>query len=264
MRRCAVGWRATYKTGMKAMIFAAGLGTRLRPLTERMPKALVSVGGRALIDIQIEKLAAAGFDEIVVNVHHFADLVERHLEERYGNNDKIRLRISDERDELLDTGGGLRKAAGMLAGSEPFVAHNVDVLSNADLRALYEEGKGKAAVLLVSNRATQRYLLFDSNNRLVGWTNIATGEVRTPFAATDASKCRRLAFAGIQALSPKLLAYMERMPRKFSLIDFYLSVCAEVPVYGVVQPFFKMLDVGKAETLAAAEVFLRGGLEDVV
>lgn len=264
MRRCAGGWRVTYKTKMKAMIFAAGLGTRLRPLTERMPKALVCVGGRALIDIQIEKLAAAGFDEIVVNVHHFADLVEQHLREHYINNKSVKLYISDERDELLDTGGGLRKAARMLAGSESFVAHNVDVLSNADLRALYEEGKGKAAALLVSNRATQRYLLFDSDNKLVGWTNIATGEVRTPFARLDVSGCRRLAFAGIQALSPKLLPYMERMPRKFSLIDFYLSICAEVPVYGVVQPFFKMLDVGKPERLAAAEVFLRGELEDVV
>lgn len=237
------------------MIFAAGLGTRLRPLTEKMPKALVPVGGKPLVDIQIEKLAAAGFNEIVVNVHHFADLVERHLKEHYSGDERVRLRISDERDELLDTGGGLRKAAPMLAGGEPFVAHNVDILSNADLRELYIKGKSRGAALLVSERVTQRYLLFNADDRLVGWTNIATGEVRTPFAQLELSGCKRRAFAGIQVLSPNLFPYMEKMPRKFSVIDFYLAICADIPVYGVEQAGFKMIDVGKAETLAAAAIF---------
>lgn len=241
---------------MKAMIFAAGLGTRLRPQTDSMPKALIRVGGRALVDILIEKFVGAGVKEIVVNVHHLGGMVVEHLLTAYGGDGRVRIRISDERDCLLDTGGGLRKAAPLLAGGGPFVVHNVDVLSNVDLKRLYEHGVGKAAGLLVSERSSRRFLLFDDDMRLVGWTCVATGEVRTPFAGLDVKACKRLAFSGIQVFSPGILPYLERMPKCFSIIDFYLSVCKDVPIYGVMQPGFRMLDVGKPSTLQAAESFI--------
>lgn len=174
---------------MQAMIFAAGLGTRLRPLTDKMPKALVEVDGKPLIEHVIEKLRKSGFTSIVVNVHHFSNQIIDYLN---AHDFGVDIRISDETDKLLDTGGGLRKAAHLFNPDEQVLIHNVDILSNADLRTFYEQGPlmtnyatgGKmkaAATLLVSWRKTKRYLLFDADMRLVGWTNIETGEVKSPY-----------------------------------------------------------------------------------
>ena len=156
---------------MQAMIFAAGLGTRLKPLTDHMPKAMVSVGGEPLIRHVIEKLKASDAERIVVNVHHFAEQITDYLKDN--NNFGVDIRISDESQKLLDTGGGIKKAAPLFLGDRPILIHNVDILSNVDLQRFYAEAdheSGVDALLLVSERKTKRYLLFNDDMRLVGWT----------------------------------------------------------------------------------------------
>lgn len=234
------------------MIFAAGLGTRLKPLTDTMPKALVPVGGVPLLDILMKRLLQAGVTEVVINVHHFARQIEEHVEAmgQYG----IQVHFSDETDKLLETGGGIKKAAGYF--DEPFLVHNVDILNNVDLASFYQVGKLHAATLLVSERKTQRYLLFNDRNRLVGWTNLQTGEVKSPYAGLDVSKCKKYAFAGVHTCSPVLFPYFEQWGDRFSIIDFYLSLCDQMGIYGYPMPGLRIMDVGKQETLALADDFL--------
>lgn len=245
---------------MQAMIFAAGLGTRLKPLTDTMPKALVRVGGKPLIRIVADRLAAAGTKCIVVNVHHFADQIIKYLEDN--PQEGVETIVSDETAALLDTGGGIKKARPLFCNNSPILIHNVDILSNVNLGDFYRlaaesEKAGTAdAVLLVSSRKTKRYLLFDDDMRLVGWTNIETGEVKSPYKDLDPKQCRMYAFAGIHAISPRLLAFMDTMPDRFGIIDFYLKACADHPIAGYVKPDLKLMDIGKLETLAQAEAFL--------
>lgn len=246
---------------MQAMIFAAGLGTRLKPLTDTMPKALVKVGGEPLIKRVIDKLSASGVDRIVVNVHHFAQQITDYLNDNANFGKDIR--ISDETTGLLETGGGIKKAYPLFDSSLPILIHNVDILSNVDLRSFYQlaekaEGKDQAvdAVLLVSWRKTKRYLLFSDDMRLVGWTNIETGEVKSPYPNLDPSKCRMYAFAGIHVISPKLVMTMDEMPDRFGIIDFYLKECATHNILGYVKDALKLMDIGKLDTLAQAEEFL--------
>lgn len=246
---------------MQAMIFAAGLGTRLKPLTDTMPKALVKVGGEPLIKRVIDKLSASGVDRIVVNVHHFAQQITDYLNDNANFGKDIR--ISDETTGLLETGGGIKKAYPLFDSSSPILIHNVDILSNVDLRSFYQlaekaEGKDQAvdAVLLVSWRKTKRYLLFSDDMRLVGWTNIETGEVKSPYPNLDPSKCRMYAFAGIHVISPKLVMMMDEMPDRFGIIDFYLKECATHNILGYVKDALKLMDIGKLDTLAQAEEFL--------
>jgi len=249
----------------RAMIFAAGLGTRLKPLTDTLPKALVPVAGKPLLEYQLEKLRAAGFTDIVINVHHFADMIEEWCQQH-----PMRLRIlfSDEREKLLETGGGIKHAAPLLRDAlDGFLIHNVDILSNVDLRSFVEAGRSasllekgealpRAATLLVSERETQRYLLFDDDMRLLGWTNIATGEVRSPYPNLDSKLYHKYAFAGIHYMNPSLFKYFDQFDDKFSIIDFYLKICDKEPIYGYVQPDLRILDVGKLDSLAAAEEFV--------
>ncbi len=243
---------------MKAMIFAAGLGTRLRPLTDTMPKALVPVGGKPLLEILICKLISSGFTDIVINVHHFAEQIVRFVEEHdaFGAN----ISFSDERERLLETGGGIKKAMPLLQEGEkadsPILVHNVDILSNMDLREFYRHGRGAAALLLVSERKTQRYLLFNEENRLTGWKNAETGEVKSPYRSLDVEACRKYAFAGIHLFSPRLFPYFDTWPDKFSVIDFYLSVCVRKPILAYLSPGLKILDVGKQDAIKKAEDFL--------
>ncbi len=166
---------------MQAMIFAAGLGTRLKPLTDTMPKALVRVAGAPLLEHVIRRLIDAGCSRMVVNVHHFANQITDYLD---AHNYGVHIYVSDETEQLLDTGGGIKRAASLFDQYQPVLIHNVDILSNVDLAAFYRHAlETKAdALLLVSRRVTQRYLIFDSNMRLVGWTNVATGEVKSPHA----------------------------------------------------------------------------------
>lgn len=263
---------------MQAMIFAAGLGTRLKPLTDTMPKALVRVGGEPLIKRVIMNLAAAGVDRIVVNVHHFAEQIIDYLKDN--DNFGLDIRISDETAGLLETGGGIKKAAPLFDPAAPILIHNVDILSNVNLSEFYqiasrsEESEGGSekrrvkseesnccgavdAVLLVSWRKTKRYLLFNDDMKLVGWTNIETGEVRSPYPDLAPKKCRMYAFAGIHALSPRLLKMMDEFPDRFGIIDFYLKACATHNIKGYVKDDLKLMDIGKLDTLAQAEEFLK-------
>lgn len=237
------------------MLFAAGKGTRLRPITDRLPKALVPVAGKPLLAIIIERLRNAGVEEIVINIHHFGEQILDYL----SNNDfGVNISVSDERESLLDTGGGLKKAVPLFSSSnEPILLHNVDILSDADIALFYEKSSTQAATLLVSSRKTSRYLLFDENNCLRAWQNVMTGEVRTPYADIDLGRLRPYAFSGIHCFSPSLFPFMEIFADRFSLIDFYLQVCDKVDVKCEVNPDLRMLDVGKIDTLERAEEFLQ-------
>lgn len=241
---------------MKAMIFAAGLGTRLKPITDTLPKALVPVGGEPLLAHVIRKLVSAGYDHLVVNVHHFPDQIIGYLQQHdFG----VPIDISDERDGLLETGGGVAHARPFLEG-EPFLVHNVDILSNLDLAWFRAQHRPDAlATLLVSERETSRYLLFRDDGRLAGWTNVTTGEVRSPYPDLDPSACRRLAFSGIHYMGAGIFQAMDAlgMPARFPIMDFYLKACDRYPIYAAIPPSLRLLDVGKQDTLAAAEDFLQ-------
>lgn len=238
----------------QAMIFAAGLGTRLKPLTDTIPKALVRVGGEPLLEHVVKKLKASGFDRIVVNVHHFASQIVDFLHDN--GNFGVDIGISDESDMLLDTGGGIKKARPLFLDGTPILVHNVDILSNVDLDWLYARHGTDDATLLVSERKTKRYLLFNDGMRLVGWTNIETGEVKSPFPDLDVKSCRMLAFSGIHVFSPGLFPLMDAFPDKFGIMDFYLNVCDKAVIKACFKSDLRLLDVGKLDSLAEADVFL--------
>ena len=245
---------------MQAMIFAAGLGTRLKPLTDTMPKALVRVGGKPLIEHVVEKLKASGAERIVVNVHHFASQVIDYLQEN--DNFGVDVRISDESERLLDTGGGIKKARPLFMPDAPILIHNVDILSNVDLDRLYYGHGDVDATLLVSERKTKRYLLFDDEQRLVGWTNLQTGEVRSPYKRLDPARCRKWAYSGIQVVAPEMFPLMDTWPSRFSIIDFYLAVCDRIAIRALPVSGLRLLDVGKQDSLEAAEQFITGQKEN--
>lgn len=238
----------------QAMIFAAGMGTRLKPLTDHMPKALVEVGGITLLERVIRNLMAAGTERIVINVHHFADMIEQFLADNH--NFGADIRISDERSGLLETGGGLKHAASLFDKNDTILIHNVDILSNVDLGAFYRKGTEHEAVLMVSQRKTKRYLLFDDDMRLRGWTNIETGEVKSPFGHISPGDYHMYAFSGIHTFSPHLLSKMDSYPDKFGIMDFYLKECATSDIRGYVKDDLMLMDVGKAETIDNAKDFL--------
>ena len=243
---------------MKALIFAAGLGTRLKPLTDTMPKALVPIDGKPLLEHVILKLKAAGFNQIIVNVHHFPDQIIEFLKSK--NNFDLRIEISDERDKLLDTGGGVKNAKWFFDDGKPFLVHNVDILSNIDLQSLYQQHleTSPLATLVVSGRDTFRYFLFDEEARLKGWINEKTGEVR-PDHLTHTELYNKLAFSGIQVLSPDVFKLMEHFPDHFSIVDFYLRNAAQQQIKAYVPHALKMIDVGKLNVLTEAEQFVRNG-----
>lgn len=239
---------------MKSMIFAAGMGTRLKPLTDTMPKALVPVGGKPLLEHIILKLKRAGSDQIIINVHHFGNQIRAFLAQN--NNFGIRIEISDEMDALLDTGGGIRKAAWFFEDDKPFLVHNVDILSNVDIADLYAQhiANQSLATLVVSKRDTFRYLLFDSENKLHGWINEKTGETK-PYAGMEIAGFQKLAFAGIQVLSHQVFNLMPT-DGKFPIMDFYLSHAHSQTIKSYVPMDFQMMDVGKLDVLNDAEEFI--------
>ena len=235
------------------MIFAAGLGTRLRPLTDTMPKALVPIDGKPLLHHLLHKLQHAGCSHVVINVHHHAQQIIEYVEHHdYG----MRIEISDESDMLLDTGGGLRKAGSLLEGDEPILVHNVDILSNINFDTLLQSHHSdNLATVVVSRRNTSRYLLFDNEMRMRGWTNINSGEVKPQ--GLDTTPLQQAAFAGIHIVSPRIFEQMRNMPDKFSIIDFYLQAMTEHRIMGYIPQDFTMLDVGKIDSLAPAEEFVK-------
>ena len=263
----------------QAMIFAAGLGTRLKPLTDTMPKALVRVGDKPLLEHVIIKLKDAGFERIVVNVHHFAEQIKSFLASN--NNFGVDILISDESDMLLETGGGIKKASPLFSPDAPVLIHNVDILSNVDLRQFYDSSLDADAMLLVSRRTTKRYLLFDDSMAMKGWTNIETGEVKMKNeecrmknesypegvedeAANDNSSFyilhssfNKYAFSGIHTFSPRLFPLLKNYPEKFGIMDFYLGTGNDVNIKGYLKEDLRLMDVGKLDTLKDAEAFLK-------
>ncbi|MDR0371603.1 MAG: NTP transferase domain-containing protein [Prevotellaceae bacterium] len=240
---------------MKAMIFSAGLGTRLKPITDTLPKALVSVGGKPLLEHVIEKLKSSGFADIVINVHHFPDLIIDFLQSK--NNFNINILISDERQELLNTGGGIVHTADFFEGEKAFLVHNVDILSNINLTDFvrYHRNHGAFATLVASPRETSRYFLFDDDLCLKGWTNIDTGDVK-PANLKAIGDYRQLAFSGIQLLSAAALAQMKTYGKVFSVTDFYISASGDYPIKAYIPENYQMIDVGKPDALDRAEEFI--------
>lgn len=245
---------------MNALIVAAGLGTRLKPFTDTMPKALVPVAGRPMLEHRIVSLRDAGVSQIVVNVHHFAEqIIDFVANHDFG----IEVLISDERSQLLDTGGAVRRALPLFADPEaPLLIHNVDIFSNADLAAFCEAhtAAGADASLLVSERPSSRQLLFHPDGRLVGWFNRSTGQIKSPFEeirAGQIEECVQRAFAGIHILSPTLNDDIAQWPDVFSIIDYYLAAAATFDIRGIqAPPSFRLVDAGKPDSLPLAAALL--------
>ena len=281
---------------MKAMIFAAGIGSRLKPITDTLPKALVPICGEPLLLHLVNKLKRYGYNDAVINLHHFAKKIRDYVEQE--KNFGINFSFSDESDLLRNTGGAIKHAADYLRGNEPFMVHNVDILSNLDFDDFYDYHMSNSisidtplATVLVSDRKTTRYLLFDSSNNLVAWMNLSTGEVKSPYehlrreadikvddpsqgasvTNTDAlnkssfdynsflqkHNLRKYAFAGIHILSPCVLDIMESYPERFSIIDFYLDMADKYNIKGYVAKDLKLVDVGKMDSILLAEEFLK-------
>jgi len=241
---------------MKAMILAAGYGTRLKPFTDHSPKALIPVGGVPMLEHVLLKIKAAGFTHIIINIHHFGDQIIDFLNVK--NNFGLTVDISDERHSLLDTGGGIKHACRFLNGNEPFLVHNTDLFSNVDLKAMYlSHRRTKALVtLLVSRRWRPRQLLFNPEDRLCGWRNRDTGEVKSFLPNFDPSIYEEYAFGGVHVISPEIFQLMEEWPEKFSIISFYLSVCVHHPVCLYSEDDLRLIDAGTPKGIVEAEQFL--------
>jgi NDP-sugar pyrophosphorylase family protein len=240
---------------MKAMVLAAGLGTRLRPITDARPKALVEIAGRTLLEITLTRLRDAGVTDVIVNVHHFADQVAEHLQKHRGFG--MRVELSREDELLLDTGGGLKQAGWFFAqDTEPFLLHNVDVLSNIDLCRLMNEHKrsGALATVAVQKREGSRQLLFDDQLQLCGRQK-ARGD--KPQMVRACAQPQPLAFCGVHVISPRLLG-MWQEDGIFSIIDSYLRLAsAGEKIIGFRADEYYWRDLGKPDALAQAEQDIR-------
>jgi len=235
---------------MRAMILAAGLGTRLKPLTDSTPKALIKIKGYTLLELQINKLKAEGFNQIIINVHHFAEQIKNYLKQN--NFFDCTVEISDESSKLLDTGGGLKKATHFFSDGSPFLVYNVDILSNISLNKLMEFhlASKRITTLAVQKRQSSRKFLFDNRNTLCGWMNEKSGE--RVITRDEQSELFPYSFSGIQVVDPKIFKYF---PDKdvFSLIELYLSVAKKEKIIGYVHNEDEWMDLGKLENLSEAE-----------
>ena len=270
---------------MKTMIFAAGLGTRLKPITDTLPKALVPVGGKPLLEHVLNKLSSVTdaygsplFDEAVVNVHHFAEKIIAWVADYSAalsdasaceamQSNSLPVSISDESAFLLETGGAVLHARPLLDGCGAFLIHNVDIFSNADLGWLASQHREDSlATLLVSERETTRFLLFRPDDMtLVGWHNTNTGDYHLADPSLKVEDCRALGFSGIHIMSDKVFDLMEQYVKekglpvdekvgtRFPIMNFYMWASAKQPIYGVVAENLNFLDVGKIDTLELAE-----------
>ena len=238
---------------MKAIIFAAGLGTRFKPWTDEHPKALAMVNGKSLLQRNIEYLQQYGITEVVVNVHHFANQVREAIDENDGWGSNIS--ISDETEEVLETGGGLMKARHLLEGDEPFISLNVDILTNLDLGKLiaYHQQHGPLITMGVTNRKSSRVLLFDEGNRLCGWKNAQTGEEKISIPKPNLIE---RAYSCVVVYEPKIFSLIQQHG-KFSIIAAYLDLAAANPIIGFDHSGDKLVDVGKPETVPIAEALFQ-------
>ncbi len=238
---------------MKAMILAAGLGTRLKPLTNDRPKALVEIGGVTLLEHAIAKLIDSGFDEIVINVHHFSEMLISFIRSKdFG----VNIYISDESEWLLDTGGGIFHASNFLIGDAPFLVHNVDIITDIDLNLLYKthSNTDSLATLAVGKRDSSRVFLFDLNMKLSGWKNLLTKKEVIP--SGNHEQLTEYAFAGIHVISPDVFNLIT-LKGSFSIVDAYLSLCNKYTIKGFDVTNNYVLDVGKANSIVMAEEYLR-------
>jgi MurNAc alpha-1-phosphate uridylyltransferase len=233
---------------MKAMILAAGLGTRFKPWTDQHPKALALVNGKTLLERNLVYLKSFGIRDVMVNVHHFPEQI-RHaiiIHDGWGSN----ISISDESDEVLETGGGLKKAAAFFDEGS-FVLMNADILTDLDLEKMisFHEEKNPLATLAVTKRKSSRYFLFDENERLSGWRNTKTGEEKI---SIPGSLLKEQAFSGIHLISPDIFPLIQRQG-KFSIVDVYLELASSHLILGFDHSGSKLADVGRKESIAVAE-----------
>jgi N-acetyl-alpha-D-muramate 1-phosphate uridylyltransferase len=233
---------------MKAMILAAGLGTRFKPWTETHPKALARVNGKSLLERNILYLQSAGIKDVLVNVHHFPDQI-RHaiiVQDGWGSN----ISISDESQQVLETGGGLKKAADFF-DEEPFLLMNVDILTDLDLKTMiaFHLEKKPMATLAVTDRKSSRCFLFDQQSRLCGWKNIKTGEEKI---ARTTRPLYQKAFSGIHIISPEIFPLITQ-EGKFSIVDVYLEMAPHHSILGYDHSGSKLVDVGRTESVTIAE-----------
>lgn len=234
---------------MKAMILAAGLGTRLKPWTDHHPKALAMVNGKSLLQRNIEYLAGFGIKEVVINVHHFAEQIIEAVQHNNGYGSAIT--ISDETNEVLETGGGLKKAAWYFEGQKDFVLMNADILTDLNLNAMIQQQQqfSALATLAISERTSSRYFLFNSQSLLCGWCNEKTGEEKIKRSSVELHK---KAFSGIHVINTKIFELIQQ-EGKFSMVDVYLSLCNTYDIYGFDHSASKFIDVGKPESISKAE-----------
>lgn len=236
---------------MKAMLLAAGFGTRLKPFTEHNPKALAEVNGKSLLQHNIEYLQQFGIYDVVVNVHHFAEQIIQAIK----NNDGwgSRVSVSDETDAILETGGGLRRAAWFFKDEEDFVLMNVDVLTDLHLDEMiaFHKKNKPLATLATTNRETSRYFLFNEGGILCGWKNIKTGEEKV---MRHENNLIPKAFSGLHIISTKIFPLMQQPEIKFSMVDVYLSLCASHSILSYNHSGSKFIDVGRPESLQKAQI----------
>lgn len=254
---------------MKALIFAAGIGSRLKPFTDTHPKALATVGGITMLQRNLERVRDAGADRIVVNVHHFPEQIIAFLDSiRYPG---VEIIVSDESDRLLDTGGGLLKARDLIGASpaEPVILHNADILTDAPLSAMVEQhiSKNAVATLLVSRRQSSRMLYFNDKQRLAGWANLKTGETKPEGFDNNDLGITPLAFGGVHivdpAIFPALARYADTHGAMFSITPFYLASLSEIGIFGFTpQENFIWHDIGSPQKLAEAEAAITGSRQD--
>lgn len=238
---------------MEAFLLAAGLGTRLRPLTNDRPKALVEVSGKTLLEINLSNLIRQGATRVVVNVHHFGEQVIEFIRGRAWGAEVV---ISDEREQLLDTGGGLKRAGSLLSGTEPVLIHNVDILSRLDLGELVGQQKrtGAMATLAVSRRDTSRMLIFDEEGKLVGWHN--RKDEKYIWSDEHHKGGEEMAFSGIAVVDPRLIELLPEADGPYPIVPAYLEISREHRIESYVHDSAHWLDVGKPETLAKAHEYL--------
>lgn len=243
---------------MKAFVFAAGLGTRLRPFTFNHPKALVEVGGKPMLRHVIDKVVEAGASEVVVNVHHFAEQITNYIWEIH---DEVpaKIIISDESERLLDTGGGLLKASRFLDGNEPFIVHNADVLSDVNLREMLADhlSNNADATLFVADRHSTRKLAFSESGRLTGWVNMMTGKTISPgnrLKNEGMADMHLMCFNGVHIISPRIFKHLKKFSDEevFSIIPFYSTNCDKLKIRGYAPEGVSWYDVGKPENLEEA------------
>ncbi len=239
---------------MKALIYAAGLGTRLKPLTDTKPKALIEINNKPLLEIVIRRLISYGFNDIIINAYHFAEQVIDFIKQN--NSFGIRIEISDERGLLLDTGGGLKKASWFFDDDKPFLVHNVDVLSDVNLEELYNFHlkQNALATLAVKSRTSSRYLLFDDECRLWGWQNIKSNITR--LVSAKKQDLKPYAFSGIHIIDPAIFKLITE-EGYFSIIDVYLRLAKKHKISGYVHDNSYFFDLGKKENFLEAENLIR-------